>query len=74
MKDRELAHRLGEAIRRALVGEHLPKGNLPGCYPRDLLCQCKPDRIVNTCSRRILEAAFKLYANECPERFWSIPY
>ncbi len=75
MTDRDLAYSLGESIRRALVGEHLPKRHTMKHIPAEgEFCQCKPDRIVNTCSRRILEAAFKLYAKECPERFYGIPY
>ncbi len=77
MTDRALAYILGEAIRRVLAREHLPLRE--SSYTSDLpqpqmVCECKPDRIVNTCSRRILEAALKLYAKECPERFWGIPY
>ena len=75
MTDRDLVHHLGEAIRQAITGEHLPMtrpfgfSSVSAGPGADLVCICKRDRIVNTCSRRILEAAFKLYADSHPERF-----
>jgi hypothetical protein len=70
MSDRDLADRLGEAIRQALTWEHLPKGRAPGeiLQPGALLCECGNGH--NLCRDRILEEAFRLYAKEHPERFW----
>lgn len=53
---KDLAYRLGEAIRRVLAGEHLPN------------CSCSKN-LRNECRERILNEAFKLYCEQCPERF-----
>lgn len=74
MHDGQLVHYMGEAIRKAITGEHLPYiapfGFSVSYGPdSDLVCTCKPDRIVNTCPHKILERAFQVYADNYPERF-----
>lgn len=66
-----MAHYLGESIRQAIAGEHLPVKLSPGHIPPPHdpgLCKCG-NRINNYCSRRILDMAFKVYADNYPERF-----
>ena len=57
INDKDLVHRLGEAIRKALTWEHLPN------------CRCNKN-LRNECRDKILEEAFALYCKEHPEKFW----